>query len=278
MALFNCRSYRRVSKKKRGKQLRSVLFIVKKNTHGLQGRLLGFQQHPFECLSNSAGTAALRCNLDVQDLRRVLPPEQWMAEGDQMPHIGDRPDWGLMNHFEWNGEEYEERPSLEGTDPVQWDDELRPEDWRDILLDLAKTPADDESTENILDEAVAAFSDGINTGFYINSYTTKHCPTMEGVLDELRKGIERLEDQRRQAKEEQEANGLTSRPKAKSPFAETLATLMRLNSSYRRCYWKSGSEMVFPILFGHMTFASHRCWASIRLGMYPIQWKSMCVR
>ena len=29
-------------------------------------------------------------------------------------------------------------------------------------------------------QSVASFSDGINSGFYINSYTTKQCPTMEG--------------------------------------------------------------------------------------------------
>ena len=39
-----------------------------------------------------------------------------------------------------------------------------------------------------------------------------------------------------------------------------MAVIKRLNASYRRCYWKSGSEMLFPILFGHLTFASHRCW------------------
>ena len=39
-----------------------------------------------------------------------------------------------------------------------------------------------------------------------------------------------------------------------------MRTINRLNSSYRRCYWKSGAEMIFPILYGHMTFASHRCW------------------
>ena len=56
-----------------------------------------------------------------------------MNEGEELPHIGDRTDWGLMNHFEWNGEEYEEKPSLDGKEPVQWDDELKPNDWRDIL-------------------------------------------------------------------------------------------------------------------------------------------------
>ena len=45
------------------------------------------------------------------------------------------------------------------------------------------------SEGDMLREAGAAFSDGINTGFYINSYTTKQCPTMEGVLEEMRRGL-----------------------------------------------------------------------------------------
>ena len=43
-------------------------------------------------------------------------------------------------------------------------------------------------------------------------------------------------------------------------FAETLKTLMRVSSSYRRCHWKSASEILFPILYQHLTFASHRTW------------------
>ena len=39
-----------------------------------------------------------------------------------------------------------------------------------------------------------------------------------------------------------------------------MEVLKRLSASYRRSYWKSGAEMLFPIFFGHMTFASHRCW------------------
>ena len=37
-----------------------------------------------------------------------------------------------------------------------------------------------------LKASIAAFADAINTGFYVNSYTTKQCPTMEGVLENLR--------------------------------------------------------------------------------------------
>ena len=48
--------------------------------------------------------------------------------------------------------------------------------------------------------------------------------------------------------------------KGKSAFAETLRTLNRLSSSHQRCQWKSGAEMIFPILYSHLTFTSHRCW------------------
>jgi hypothetical protein len=111
--------------------------------------------------------------------------------------------------------------------------------------------------KSLLESSQAAYSDGINTGFYINSYTTKHCPTMDGVLDEMRTGLERLQEQREAAQEAATAAGLT---RARSKFGQVLDVLKRLSALYRRCYWKSGAEMLFPILFGHMTFASHRCW------------------
>ena len=108
-----------------------------------------------------------------------------------------------MNNYEWNGEEYEERPDLTGVEPQSWGDELQPAEWREILLELYQKPAprevfheEIEEDDDGLEEAIVSFSDGINTGFYINSYTTKHCPTMDGVLEELRKGIARLEVQR----------------------------------------------------------------------------------
>jgi hypothetical protein len=36
--------------------------------------------------------------------------------------------------------------------------------------------------------------------------------------------------------------------------------LMRFETSFRRASWKSGCEMVFSILFGHLSFSTHRCW------------------
>ena len=84
-------------RRRRGKPLRNALFVVKQTQYGMQGRVLSFQEHPFECQSNYGGVAALRCNFDVQDLRRVLPEEHWLPNSDALPHLGNRPDWGYMN-------------------------------------------------------------------------------------------------------------------------------------------------------------------------------------
>ena len=97
---------------------------------------------------------------------------------------------------------------------------------------------------------------------------------MEGVLENLRQGLIRLEEQREKEREDLHQQRLATeralgreltkdelKPfKGKTVFQETMRTINRLNSSYRRCYWKSGAEMIFPILYEHMTFASHRCW------------------
>ena len=56
--------------------------------------------------------------------------------------------------------------------------------------------------------SVAAFADAINTGFYVNSYTTKQCPTMEGVLDNLRIGVSRLEEQKKREEDDLKAKRL----------------------------------------------------------------------
>ena len=109
-----------------------------------------------------------------------------MSADDAMPHIGDKPDWGYMNVYEWNGRSYDRRlpegVSLDGEDPLFWKGTWTHEEWCDIFLSLLGTDATDATTDvdGLLREASAQFSDGINTGFYINSYTTKHCPTMDG--------------------------------------------------------------------------------------------------
>ena len=60
-------------RRRRGKPLRNALFVIKQCKYGMQGRLMMFQEHPFECPSNYAASVSLRYNFDVQDLRHVLP-------------------------------------------------------------------------------------------------------------------------------------------------------------------------------------------------------------
>ena len=82
----------------------------------MAGRIITFQTHPYECPTNYAALLAMRCNIDVQDLRRVPPPRFWMQSEELEPHVdatdvarhgpypqrfaesslGPRPDWGWM--------------------------------------------------------------------------------------------------------------------------------------------------------------------------------------
>eukprot|EP00969_Alexandrium_andersonii_P212527 9384398-Alexandrium_andersonii.AAC.1 len=135
-----------------------------------------------------------------------------------------------MNAFELgDAEDYVSRPPLP-LEPLQWGDDASLEQWREVFMEClgadddavlgagpgvatgrsdrqvscaegvgdkglscvvqGADPGGLVDAEELELEAQAAFSDGLNTGFYINSYTTKQCPTMEGVLEELRRGLE----------------------------------------------------------------------------------------
>ena len=115
------------------------MFIVKQTKHGMQGRL--FQEHPFEVQSNYAGSAALRCNFDVQDLRRVLPEAIWNPTAIGLPSLGvdgnRSKEMGYQGNYEWDGEAFVERFSGgELEQPLaatSWDDELTREEWREVF-------------------------------------------------------------------------------------------------------------------------------------------------
>ena len=51
----------------------------------MAGRIITFQEHPRECPTNYSALVAMRCNVDVQDMRRVLPPHLWMPEVELDP-------------------------------------------------------------------------------------------------------------------------------------------------------------------------------------------------
>ena len=281
-----------ISFRRRGKSLRNSIFVVKSTKHGMQGRLLMLQEHPFEVQTNYAGAASLRCNFDVQDFRRVLPDHMWKPDHASYPCVRmdeDRvKEFGYMGVYEWDAEEFVQRRSqslpADKHEPEIWHTDRTHSEWREVFLEAMQCDVADGATDctadcecvkcECLQASVASFADAINTGYYVNSYTTKQCPTMDGVLENLRRGLERVDAERAIEKDKLEKDCVQlekdlgrqltieeSKPfKGKSAFAETMRTLNRLSSSYRRCQWKSGAEMIFPILYGHMTFASHRCW------------------
>ena len=88
----------------------------------MAGSILTIQMHPSEYSTTYAGLVSLRCNLDVQDLRRTLPPHMWMPSEelerdpteDELNHpymhgrypqrvkdfsLGPQETWGWMQHL-----------------------------------------------------------------------------------------------------------------------------------------------------------------------------------
>ncbi|CAJ1427508.1 unnamed protein product [Effrenium voratum] len=259
---------------------------------GSRGRLRPIQLTPFEVQTSYGGIVAGRQNLDVQDMRRVLDPSLWLTSADCLPQIGGpATELGYMALFEWNGSQYECRPPSSAV-PVSWahwshqaaafrEDWLRAHQGKELADDRAAaggsppaSPSEPTEEDDDVDFDLAircgvneAFADGVNSGFYVNSYTTKPNPGLGGVLEELRRGIERLEGEREareqlraQQEEQAQAAGQQVPGRRGVLFAETLKTLTRLSSSYRRCHWKSAAEVIFPLLYQHLTFASHRTW------------------
>eukprot|EP00973_Karenia_brevis_P038749 5348128-Karenia_brevis.AAC.1 len=146
------------------------------------------------------------------------------------------------------------------------------------MKDLAgKSPASDHILPEHLKDikeaaaaaALAAFTDSHNTGYHVNSYTTKLNPTMDGVLAKLMDSVRRLtsewdEEESKNSSEDSNpaGNGLpdAAGTDRRVKYRKTMQMLMRFESNFRRASLKSGCEMVFPRLFGHLSFASHRCW------------------
>ena len=196
--------------RRRGKALRNMIFVVKSTKHGMQGRLLMFQEQPFEVQTNYAGARALRCNFDVKDLRRVLPEKLWKPAEESCPSLrvdeNRSKEMGYMGAYEWDGEGFEAREGdSRMREPSHWGQDKAPEEWRQAFLAALepehailhdhpficsecgaphhKQPGESghlcECLECECERAgIAAFADSINTGFYVNSYTTKQCPSM----------------------------------------------------------------------------------------------------
>ena len=213
-----------------------------------------------------------------QDLRRLPPLQHWLQQDEELPHVGDQPTFGYMKDYEWVENDYVLRRPLEKgnlpAEPHAFTEEFTPDEWRAILLECMRsddaTGAQDTELAKVIErESTAAMCDGINTGFYINAYTTKQLPDMQGVLEELRKGIERLEARREEAQEatkktethEAEGSAASEAPRrGPNKFGQVLQTLNTMSSAFKRCHHRSMSEILMPIMFKTMTYFSHRCW------------------
>eukprot|EP00435_Cladocopium_sp_Y103_P007174 s1119_g2.t1 len=98
-----------------------------------------------------------------------------------------------------------------------------------------------------------AFQDAHNQGFYINDYTTK----VHALGDKLMQGLQRIAHKIHAVEAEGSARQLTTRQQNRERIKTVLKKLVHLMNSLQV---KSGSELVFPMLFDHMSFATHRCW------------------
>ena len=106
-----------------------------------------------------------------------------------------------MAHYEWTGTAYEVR-GAQPPEAISWlsradlAKEFR-QSWlyacsRESSSDMQTEEAPPEETLSLLRQIRVgineAFCDGVNSGFYVNSYTTKPGPALAGMLEELRKG------------------------------------------------------------------------------------------
>ena len=231
-----------------GKRLRAEVCISEDDHTNMKGRVELIQTQPFEGKTQYFGLACLRCNWDVQDVRCILPK----ILDDKLPSIGPQTGWSWMN-----------------TNTPQRALDVLKQNWDSLLLGLATTtPACAKTSEcmqrmrelelMLLETFVATH----HTGFYVNSYTTKPGALLGEFMQHLRAGLERLhaEFQLEDANAKQEAieTGERKQPIPTSKRAARL--LLRLNTAYTRCVHKGGPELVFPMLFGHMCYQTHRCW------------------
>ena len=231
-----------------GKKLRTTVTISEEAETNMKGRVLPIQTQPFEGRTQYYGLACLRCNWDVQDVRCILPG----LLTDILPSIGPQPNWSWMN-----------------TDTPARMLTVLEQNWDALLLNLAQSPRPTQQTKECLDQMkecelllLETFVATHHTGYYVNSYTTKPGALLGEFMKHLRTGLERLHSQFKaedeQAKQLAAETGTKKKPMAVSRRAARV--LLRLNTAYTRCVHKGGPELVFPMLFGHMCYQTHRCW------------------
>jgi hypothetical protein len=122
-----------------------------------------------------------------------------------------------------------------------------------IPMDLAQL---DILLQELQDELRGAFQDAHNAGFYINEYTTKVNALGDKLLEGLQRIVRKITAQER-LKTAEGKEPTNTRTRNRERTHSMLKKLVFLMNSMQV---KSGSELVFPILFDHMSFSTHRCW------------------
>ena len=105
-------------------------------------------------------------------------------------------------------------------------------------------------------ERQGAFQGAHNTGFYISAHTTQ----VNYFGDKLFEGLQRIVRKITAQESAQQASGSAAASTRQRNRERTHACLKKLVFLMNSMQVKSGSELVFPILFDHMSFATHRCW------------------
>ena len=242
-----------------GRPLNNQLHIIEDSGKGKRGRVCPIVVCPFETLTNYVAAVSLRCNFNNQSL--VYLPLASTLPLEWLPNIGTESQMAWMAQTKGDLEPKWFVPSVQSeqldvhrTQPVLTGAVRTQAAETDVQRDSS---ADVTSLENLLreveQETQGAFQDAHNQGYYINEYTTK----VNALGDKLMQGLKRIAQKIHAAEADGNVEKLTTRQRNKERVKTVLKKLVHLMNSLQV---KSGSELAFPMLFDHMSFATHRCW------------------
>ncbi len=202
---------------------------------------------PMETMTNHAIACSLRCNFDDQSLL-YLPPRS-VLKLRRMPNIGPKPEYAHMERKEGDlqpkwlldvaGSPADSLLASRGSDDAQVSEDI---DACEVLLEELKS------------EFHSAFQDARSTGFHINEYTTKVNALGDKLLDGLRRASEKV---LRQEDAQKPNLDQTAHQEQRNRIKAVLKKLVYLMNTLQV---KSGSELVFPMLFDHLSFSTHKTW------------------